>query len=120
MPYGSMRYSQAEMIWKSPGASQFLAFGPMHIFNHNLGKGEGKWERALYHRELTDPERPYQKRDILFLHNHAWHYYGTYECVGSVPLTAQMVEEIGSAQVHHFSVHDTTDTKRILAVFPGR
>jgi hypothetical protein len=98
MPWGSVRYSQAEIIWKSPGAPQFIALGPMHIFNHNVNKGEGgKWERAATQQGLIEGQN--RKRDVFFLWNHAWHYYGTYECVGYVALSAAQVEDLSSAQV---------------------
>ncbi|KAI0704908.1 hypothetical protein BC835DRAFT_1410248 [Cytidiella melzeri] len=97
MPFGAMRFSQAEVIWKSPGAPLFLAFCPMHVFNHNASKGEGRWERGTNRRELV--QQVEQKRDILFLHDHMWHYYGTYKCVGSVPLSAREAENIGSTQM---------------------
>ncbi|KAI0348640.1 hypothetical protein BDW22DRAFT_1350888 [Trametopsis cervina] len=97
MTFGSMRYSQAEIIWKDAGSAQFLAFGPMHVFKYNASNSEGAWERAAHQKELT--AHPGQRRDIFTLHDHAWHYYGTYECVGAAPLLAQKVEQIGSAQM---------------------
>lgn len=97
MTFGSMRYSQAEIIWKDAGSAQFLAFGPMHVFKYNASNSEGTWERVAHQKELT--AHPGQRRDIFTLHDHAWHYYGTYECVGAASLPAQKVEQIGSAQV---------------------
>lgn len=96
-----MRYSFSEVIWKAPGLMHFLAIGPMHIFNAKASNGEGGWERAVHQRSLA--ENPGQRRDILLLHDHAWHYYGTYECVGSAALSVQKVEQIGTEQVRLLS-----------------
>lgn len=95
-----MRFSHLESIWKVSGASEFLSLGPMHIFNPKVKDGAGGWERAVHQQVLA--EQPGQKREILILHDHAWHYFGTYECVGSVALPASKVKEIGSEQVFPF------------------
>ncbi|KAI0815160.1 hypothetical protein BC629DRAFT_846782 [Irpex lacteus] len=95
MPNGSMRFSLSELIWKAPGADRFLAFVPMQLLKPPGKNGEERFETGVTQRELV--KRPNQRREIFFLHNHAWHYYGEYECMGTVSLTAKEVEEIGSA-----------------------
>lgn len=104
MPNGSMRFSLSELIWKAPGADRFLAFVPMQLLKPPGKNGEERFETGVTQRELV--KRPNQRREIFFLHNHAWHYYGEYECMGTVSLTAKEVEEIGSAAVS--CSHSTT------------
>ncbi|KAI0094711.1 hypothetical protein BDY19DRAFT_988519 [Irpex rosettiformis] len=96
MTSSSLRFSHAELIWKSPGADRFLALVPAKLFDPTHNRGQGKWASGVVLQELTGKRN--QRRELFFLHDHAWHYYGEYECVGSVPLTAKEVEEIGSAQ----------------------
>jgi hypothetical protein len=98
-----MRYSQSEVICKTLGGSGFLAISPMYTFKSGAKKGEGHWERVQSHQELVKSEN--KKRDILFLHNQAWHYYGTYECIGLTPLSAKKAEELASTQ-GSVSIHD--------------
>jgi len=112
IPYGSMRYSHSEFVWKHPGSPLFLALGPMHVFNAKVNGGEGGWERSVYQRDLA--ERPNQLREIFFLHEHAWHYYGTYECVGAAALSVEQLEKLGQASLIAYAEKRTLlDTDRV-------
>ena len=97
MPSGSIRFGHAEVIWKAPGADRFLALIPAKFFDPIQNRGQGKWETGATLKDLTSQPSP--RREIFFLHDHAWHYYGEYECVGLAAMSAKEVEEIGSAQV---------------------
>ena len=98
MPSGSIRFSYAEVIWKAPGADRFLALIPAKFFDPTQNRGKGKWASGVTLQDLTSQTNA--RREVFFLHDHAWHYYGEYECVGSTAMSAKEVEEIGSAQVN--------------------
>lgn len=98
MPHGYLSFSGAQIIWRSAGAELFVGLVPKQVAKSIDGGRNIRWEDNIVQRHLGVRSAG-QRREMLFLHNHTWHYYGQYECVGSVPLTAKQVEGLGYKKV---------------------
>lgn len=88
-----LRYGCSEAVWKAAGATYFLVVAPMHVFDLSIGDFD-RWRRPQ-----VLAKNPRQRWDILFLHDYAWHYYGTYECVGSTAVFAEELQKRVSRRV---------------------
>lgn len=88
-----MSFNSSEIIWPDNDLSHCLMFSPLHRFNPKAGD-DGSWDRCYLQTDLS--ECPRQQRDLFFLQDHAWSYYGIYECAGSAIITLDKVNEFGS------------------------
>ncbi|KAI0936212.1 hypothetical protein AcV5_004408 [Taiwanofungus camphoratus] len=85
---GYLSFNQNEIVWSDDGIQRCLTLSLIHHYNH---KRRGRtWENPRHN--IIGPG---QVRDLFYMQDRQWYYCGTFECVGSISVSAELVSKFG-------------------------
>lgn len=86
-----LRIGVNEIVWPDCAIDRGILFAPMYCWNPKANGEDGAWERFENTHGLQEAHR-----DLIFVKNNSWHYYGTFEIMGSTALSTDEVGEFGA------------------------